>query len=171
MATSYLLACSCGRDVVVEPGQAGDRVRCECGNDLVVPKLGQLRTLPQVDTAEKPSAWTARHGLMTLAAIVAAVGLGVGLYFWIITPAPEDYDPAPEIAEVESFHKGLNPLQTWHYWISETVPLAQRGLQKEDTLETLAFQQKVQQGRKYQLLAFGTAGAAMLLGLAAALWR
>jgi hypothetical protein len=42
---SYLLPCACGREIVVEPRQAGESVRCRCGRDCAVPTLREVRSL------------------------------------------------------------------------------------------------------------------------------
>lgn len=42
---TYELTCDCGRPLQVTARQAGDSVSCECGGQLEVPKLSQLRLL------------------------------------------------------------------------------------------------------------------------------
>ena len=42
----YLLPCSCGKSVAVEVSQAGQSVRCPCGNTLDVPAMRLIRQLP-----------------------------------------------------------------------------------------------------------------------------
>jgi hypothetical protein len=41
----YLLPCSCGRQVLIETTQAGERIRCECGAELEVPTLLEIARL------------------------------------------------------------------------------------------------------------------------------
>lgn len=47
---SYLLPCSCGQNVLVEPRQAGGQVRCICGKELSVPTLRGLKQLKPATT-------------------------------------------------------------------------------------------------------------------------
>jgi len=42
---TYLLPCSCGRDIRVEPRQAGETVRCECGETCAVPTMREVQGL------------------------------------------------------------------------------------------------------------------------------
>jgi len=42
----YLLSCSCGQSVEVEPSQAGQTVVCVCGATLLVPSMLQVKALP-----------------------------------------------------------------------------------------------------------------------------
>ncbi len=52
MSQKYVLPCSCGLSVYVEPSQAGQQVACSCGTTQKVPTLMQLRSLP---LAEEPA--------------------------------------------------------------------------------------------------------------------
>jgi hypothetical protein len=45
MSSQYLLPCSCGQKVRIEPAQAGGQVACSCGARLTVPTLRGLRLL------------------------------------------------------------------------------------------------------------------------------
>jgi hypothetical protein len=42
----YLLPCSCGKSVAIEVSQAGQSVRCTCGNMVDVPTMRLIRQLP-----------------------------------------------------------------------------------------------------------------------------
>lgn len=46
---SYLLPCACGRDLVIQPRQAGEMIRCECGRECAVPRLNEIRRLRSVE--------------------------------------------------------------------------------------------------------------------------
>jgi hypothetical protein len=171
MATRYLLTCSCGRELPIDAGQAGEVVRCSCGNSVFIPKLGELRLLPRVETPSQKSSWSARQGLLTLLALIAIVSLGFGVYYWIRTPARADYDASGERAELESFFKDLDPVHTWIYWSSQTVALARQGLQDEVTAQAQTFAHSIEQGEKKQAISFSIAGVAILLAIVVALWR
>jgi hypothetical protein len=43
------LSCSCGRSVFARARDAGGRISCECGNNIAVPNLSQLRILAGAD--------------------------------------------------------------------------------------------------------------------------
>jgi len=69
----YLLPCpACNSRLPVETGQAGQTIRCSCGNSLEVPSIRGLRALVQV-AEERPTAasWTKRKGLLFLGAAVS----------------------------------------------------------------------------------------------------
>lgn len=157
--------------MAVEPGQAGDRVRCECGKDVDIPKLGDLRLRPRIDAADQKSTWSARHGLLTLGGLAVAVSLGLGLYFWATTPDRADYDSGGEAAEIEAYFDALAPWETWRHWVEYTMPLAERGLQDVVTPRSAAFDQQIEKRITHQKLAFGAAGFAVLFCLVVALWR
>ncbi|MCL2709364.1 MAG: hypothetical protein FWE95_00655 [Planctomycetaceae bacterium] len=42
----HLLPCTCGESVEIEPGQAGQTVKCRCGENLLVPTMLQIKALP-----------------------------------------------------------------------------------------------------------------------------
>jgi hypothetical protein len=46
MSARYLVACRCGANFAATPGQAGQDVRCECGQIIAIPLLRELRALP-----------------------------------------------------------------------------------------------------------------------------
>jgi len=48
MPQKYLLPCSCGKDVPIETSQAGGNALCDCGRNLKVPTLLQIKKLPLV---------------------------------------------------------------------------------------------------------------------------
>ena len=69
----YLLPCpACNSRLPVETGQAGQTIRCSCGNSLEVPSIRGLRVLEQI-ADERPTAasWTKRKGLLFLGAAVS----------------------------------------------------------------------------------------------------
>lgn len=73
---NYLADCECGRVLTVTAADAGGKVRCECGEELGIPSLGQLRRLgpppprpprPPVDYAflRRPGVITAVAGILS----------------------------------------------------------------------------------------------------------
>ncbi len=80
---AYLLPCpQCGRNLVVTTGEAGGRVRCECGSQVDVPTVRGLRELATAPapTAEATSSWTARHSLIFLGVLTMLAGVAFGLF-------------------------------------------------------------------------------------------
>ena len=80
---TYILPCPCGRNLIVQPRQAGETLQCQCGRDSSVPTMGEIRRL---QPAEGPAAvateskWGSSQrflvfgiSLILLAGIVAAV--------------------------------------------------------------------------------------------------
>lgn len=99
--TTYLLPCSCGRDIRIEPRQAGETVLCECGETCAIPTMREvqrLRPAPAVgisSTATK-SAWENPQRLLVtglvlllLAAIAAVILYGQFPAQFAGLPAPE----------------------------------------------------------------------------------
>ena len=120
---TYLLPCSCGRGIAVEPRQAGETVRCECGQALTVPTMREVQNLrpgPIADAmpAAREGAWGKPQrfiatGLVVvlLAAIAAAI-----LYNQFPTHFAGMRSPEAE----RQFVKRLSTRQTkeyFHRWI------------------------------------------------------
>lgn len=73
----YLLPCpACNSRLPVETGQAGQTIRCSCGNSVEVPSIRRLRALEQI-ADERPAAptWTKRKGLLFLGASMSTGAL------------------------------------------------------------------------------------------------
>ena len=49
--SSYLLPCSCGKSIPIDTSQAGQEVRCSCGQSQEVPTLRGIRQLLQAEQA------------------------------------------------------------------------------------------------------------------------
>lgn len=75
----HLLPCpSCQASISVSPSQAGDQVNCpECQSAVPVPKLGELRKLPQDDTlsVDTPSQSEGRGFLFLILGLIGCVSL------------------------------------------------------------------------------------------------
>lgn len=88
---AYLLPCSCGQRLKVSTAQAGQPIRCACGNELTVPTLRGLRELevdegPTKARDRSQRTWDNRHRA-AFVLIVAALGcfLAAG-YFLLQVP-------------------------------------------------------------------------------------
>lgn len=112
--TEYWLPCRCGRKVVIEPRQAGQRVACGCGRELDVP---QLRKILRLERAIRSSNTGARAwgggqrllfsgGLLLFLATIAAA--------WLAWSWPARPPSLSELMEKETL--ALNPLRSLELW-------------------------------------------------------
>jgi len=88
----YLLPCqSCNSRLPVETGQAGQTIRCSCGNIVEVPSIRGLRALEQV-ADERPAAatWTKRKGLLFLGAAMSIGALAAAAAVLALRPTVND---------------------------------------------------------------------------------
>ena len=85
----YLLACpSCGAKNPVETGQAGQSIRCSCGNMIEVPSIRAMRSLEaQGEDAPVVPRWSARQGFVFLGLAITAAALVLGAGVLIARPA------------------------------------------------------------------------------------
>jgi hypothetical protein len=117
VTTKYLLPCRCGKQIVVEPREAGQTSLCPCGQSLLIPTMRQMSDLEPapVETAGKPErVWGWQQGLLVLGIALAVVALSLGYIFRSHRPiAPID---AIDPQAVRETAERLSPLQTWHYW-------------------------------------------------------
>ena len=117
----YLLPCTnCGKQIPVEARQAGDEVRCPCGRTTTVPRLLELRRLPEERAAESSNddrrpAWGAKQRTVMVGAIVTLIALCFA--GWRGSTWPQS--PIRPFAE-EKFQAALSdisPAQSWGYWL------------------------------------------------------
>jgi hypothetical protein len=82
MTKRYLLPCTCGKQIPVEPTQAGDTIHCDCGLPLDVPSLMEMRRLEPEESIVtkargsqpkwgKRQAWLLAGSLITAAALMS----------------------------------------------------------------------------------------------------
>ena len=75
MEGRYLLPCSCGQEIPVEPRQAGQEIRCDCGASLEVPTMlgmAALEKAPSEPSHTPPSApWGIRQGIVLLGTVTS----------------------------------------------------------------------------------------------------
>jgi len=97
MGKKYRLGCSCGREQVVEPAQAGQTICCACGKSLEVPTLLAMRQLPLAPAERMPGLpvrWGIRHRLISIGVLVLLGALvWVGLLVWSWPEKPQVPDP------------------------------------------------------------------------------
>ena len=94
----YLLPCSCGQSVEVEPGQAGQTVACACGERLIVPSMLQVKELPSAPTQPKPKraesdALRRTFFVLGIVLLFPALLLAPYLYMWKPEPRHATFKP------------------------------------------------------------------------------
>ena len=110
--SKYRLPCECGKGIVIDASQAGQRIACECGAVLEVPTLRGVRALEPVQasaSASRPAAdWDFSRGLIFAGSIILIViGAGVAWFGY------EGLRAAPKITredETKSFDKAIDEL-------------------------------------------------------------
>ena len=114
----YLLSCpNCHADVAVTPAQAGDRVRCpNCQQQVAVPKLGELKQLPQAASAAdqnerlaatRPFGSTIAFVVFSLIALATLLAAGYNTVRWATIPSQmttQEY-----LMEIEQFYDEAEP--------------------------------------------------------------
>lgn len=125
----YLLACDCGQQLEVEPGQAGETLACACGRSVSVPTLRRLRELPVASEApaEPTAGWGGRHRAITVLSLTAIVLLaGAGVSWWN-QPAVPEFNPAGWNQMMDSRISELTPVAAWQLWQNTYEPLQATG--------------------------------------------
>ena len=110
----YLLACpSCGAKTPVETGQAGQSIRCNCGNSIEVPSIRAMRTLEaQGEDLPAIPRWSMRQGFVFLGLAITAAALVLGAGVLIARPALfEESELAVKVDDDAIQHEvaGLSP--------------------------------------------------------------
>ncbi len=171
MAEKYLLQCDCGKQPPVSPKQAGNRIRCECGNLLDVPTLGKLRYLPigqenptgKGEVRGNSPTWGLRQAIAS-AGIIAAVGfLVAAAYFWATEPEVPHLDPVQSKQELAAHLEESAPVDLWRLWQLDYSRLADRGFLVFETPERDHIQRIAAQQRLYRNGALVLAGVSALL--------
>ena len=169
MPSNYLLPCSCGKQKVVHPSQAGDQVVCECGAQLAVPTLRQLRSLPPAETepsAEKNLAWGPLQGLLLCGAAILTVALGMGGTFYLNQPVPFEIDERFVEARTQQVATEMSITQSWVVWIE----LRDNGLGEHVLITVVDYEEATKQYHRKMWIAAGIASVGLILLLAAVIW-
>jgi hypothetical protein len=167
----YLLTCGCGRELSVDPGQAGESLRCECGATIAVPTLRQLRQLPAAcdDTAAAVGrAWSFRHGAIAVSLILAVACLLIAGLSWLGEPKVPMFDPAGQMRYVDQEIDKLTPVVAWRRFVDTYQPLAATGFTEFKHPMVIAAQQEIERRRLVQLVMVTV--AAICVAAAAAIW-
>ncbi len=172
---SYLLSCDCGERHPVEPGQAGERVRCTCGAMLEVPPLRKMRHLPlategAAGPAVAASAWNARKGVVAALLLVAFVFALFAAWSWYTEPRVAEFDPKAFRAGVERGLETMTPEQSWHWWVEVYKPLAERGFAKIENPHASHIEAVALRHRFLQRTLLAAAAVFSTLAAAVAFW-
>ena len=167
--SKYLLACSCGSNLVVDVRQAGEQLQCPCGAQLAVPPLRKLRHLPLAETPAEvgQAAWSSRQATVSLLLIGALAAGSLGAWAWWKSPVLEKPDFRAELERFKRDLPGLTPIQGWAAWRRQYHWLGEVGF--SDFRDPRAGQIRRQQQR-YRLIygtAFSTAAVFLVVALVA----
>ena len=120
MMQRYRLPCpSCARCFEVATPQAGETLSCECGAQILVPKLRELRQLELVEDAEErqPTSenWNPTRGsLFVLGMLLMASGIYAS--FRIQQERKQLDITRPEFHELSYDVQDLTPSTAWEWW-------------------------------------------------------
>jgi hypothetical protein len=157
MNTMYLLPCSCGHKIPIQPRQAGEIVVCACGASLEVPTLLRLKALEKIeappDLKTTKSAWGAGHRLIFLGVIIILAAVGIGIWLFQIRPNDPFANFTPE--QIVTSVENVAPVYTWRLWHA----WEQGGLQRQKTSLQIAITGQKTQYRIYWWLLGILAGA------------
>lgn len=149
---TYLLPCSCGREIPVSTTQAGEEVTCECGTRLEAPTMRGMTLLKRSDpqsirgglkrsqsgekgrtrgsAAKTPtSSWGGRQRVLLVGTVITIVGLALAIFFHVTRP---------RLAPIES----LAPYTTWQLWHDLRTGVDRRPQWEEYYLEGVAIRQR-----------------------------
>ena len=75
----HLLSCpNCQAELLVTPAQAGDSIQCsKCQQNVAIPKLGELRRLPQSESQNTNDTAVDSEGTRSVAATIAFVAFSL----------------------------------------------------------------------------------------------
>lgn len=154
-ATTYLLPCSCGRNLRVEPRQAGETVRCECGLTCAVPTMRAVQNLRPASTtlpAEAKPAWGNPQRLLVAGLVIVSLAAISAVILYIQFPTHFAGLRPPE--QERQFVKSLPPLETMRYFRTRILP----GIELYESAE-------VQRKEKMVYLGMGSLAVFAAIGL------
>jgi hypothetical protein len=109
MTESYRMNCpNCGVGHRVVPAQAGQVLVCACGQQITLPPLREVRTLPPAEDdlpaqTTSPAAWDIPKMIRLIGIFVVLAGMALAAVFWVTWPRPFPV-------------KRMTPVQTWDLW-------------------------------------------------------
>jgi hypothetical protein len=119
VTAQYLLPCDCGRQIVVEPRQAGQAIPCSCGELLPVPTLLDMAKLEPAPTESasksSPKTWGLKQNLRFLGIVFLVAALvGGGCHYILKRPVSQFDVIEPE--EIRQSAQRLPPAEAWDVW-------------------------------------------------------
>ncbi len=119
MTAKYMLPCSCGRQIAVEPRQAGQTMPCSCGATLQVPTLLDMTMLepaPQDPSpTQPPSSWGVAGGLQLLGFVLVTAATALGVFLMVVDRPRSRFD-AIDPEQIRTSAQKMPPAQTWEVW-------------------------------------------------------
>ncbi len=108
----YLLPCPCGQSISIDTIQAGQEVRCTCGQVQLAPTLREIRQLPEVEQAVTQvrlvkDPWSAKRTIVfAIGLVVTALAMGaVSMCQVKIWPISAEL---PTKAEMKAYEENMN---------------------------------------------------------------
>jgi hypothetical protein len=117
VSVKYLLPCRCGRQIIVEPREAGQTAACPCGQSLLIPTMLEMSALePAPAEASLPSkhVWGWRHRMLFLGWTLLLFAIILGILIQWNRPVAQIDTIDPDLIRRDA--DKLPPVQTWHYW-------------------------------------------------------
>jgi hypothetical protein len=112
----YLLSCpNCQAELSVAAAQAGDSISCSsCQSEVAIPKLGELRNLPQtaegqneVSGGSRSVGGTIAFVVLSLIAVGALLGAGYNAIRWAMIETNVTH--ASHLAEIQTEYRKVEP--------------------------------------------------------------
>ena len=115
---AYLLPCSCGQKLPIEPRQAGETIACPCGMSLSVPSMREMTTLEQAEPKSaaraKQNSWGAEQRLVLLGGLLVLLGGLPAIYLFCNQPPPPQRDLDPE--SIQQKVQDFSPIYTLYLY-------------------------------------------------------
>lgn len=172
MADKYLVECGCGRVLPVGANQAGSRVTCECGNQVEIPPLRKLHTLPMEQSQETTTTgeWSGRHSVTFALTLLAVALAGYGLWLRVNEPEMpvfgELYQQAIGQDASQMLERG-RPIDFWRHWMLTSPVLREQGFATIVTPQQEAYERGMQDYRARYTWLLSTAGVVAALAVVA----
>jgi hypothetical protein len=118
VTAKYLLPCSCGQQVVIEPRQAGETIPCFCGAPLQVPTLLDMAALdpapPELAATPPAPTWGWKHRLQLSGVVLLLLAIILGVLLHFERPIAPFDTINPE--QLQQDARKLTPSRTWDIW-------------------------------------------------------
>jgi len=128
MKQKYLLPCSCGKNIPVDVGQAGQMVTCACGAAIEVPTMLQLRKLRRVpveSTGQKPrSRWGPRQQMISIGGLLVVGSIVWVCLLWHNWPQPQSASLDVDVLAAE--YDEAPAAEVWRHWRRVSQPLPEQ---------------------------------------------